>query len=714
MALAETAQLAVRIDLEGNASAGIAKLNRQVKGLGTSTRQIGRGFGQIGAGIARAGLFVGGAAVAGLAAAAKAGGDFEAQLRTINTIARETDEGLELIGDGIRKLAREGRGDLADLSEGYYDILSAGIAAADAQGVLNAASTLAIGGLSTNAQAVDLLTTAINAYGQEASEATADADLFAKAIEIGKVTADEIAGSFANVAPIAAQMGIEIEEIAAAYAALTAQGTQASEVTTQMQRAIIELLDPSKSLLALQEELGVSFLKIAQDKGLVVALQAMRDAVNDDEEAFKALFGRVEGYKFALQTTGPQQKIYNDALAAMGDSAGTAAEQMAERQQGLNYQLQRLKANLLDAGLELSAGFLPALTRSLNQLSGALGEEGTRSSLRAIGEDIGKAIDGIDWKEVLDGAKQFVTVLKGTLDITMRILEAINKLPTELKAAAAAFLVVNKLSGGLVGAGVGNVVGGLAGAATQGLASRAPGIGKLFAQPVFVTNWPVGGMAGGAAGAAAGAGGGIMGAVTKAISIASIVTSVAAVIATQQEQSGNSTNQAAEIKAGLDASIAGKTMPQLQTALAGVNQGITDLQSNPLHALVQGEALTTLQQMRADLTAQIQRVEALKDQANRTKDDTVAASNKTTTAANETKREASRGLALVKSATNDGASRVASAVRQSRPIITTNVKVVVTAAGVSKSITTQERYGPGNGSSGGGSGGGAAGHGGGG
>ena len=319
MAFAETAQLAVRIDLEGNAAAGIGKLQGQVNGLGKSLGRVGKGVGQVGAGIAKAGVRIGAIAVGGLGLAAKLGGDFEAQLRIINTIAHETEDGLDAIGDGIKALALQGRGDLEDLSAGFYDVLSAGITdTTDALGVLDSASKLALGGLATNAEAVDLLTTAINAYGQDAAAAAADADLFAKAIEIGKVTADEIAGSFADIAPVAAQAGINIEEVAAAYGALTAQGTPATAVATQMQRAIVELLSPSKDLIALQDRLGVSFLKIAQDDGLVVALQQMRDAVGDDDEAFKALFGRIEGYKFALQTTGPQQAIYNAALEDMG------------------------------------------------------------------------------------------------------------------------------------------------------------------------------------------------------------------------------------------------------------------------------------------------------------------------------------------------------------------------------------------------------------
>jgi TP901 family phage tail tape measure protein len=607
LGLAETAELAVRISLKDDLSRGLTGLTGKINKLDSGLGRAGKGVGQLGAGFARAGLLVGGGVITGLTAAAKVGADFEAQLRTINTIARESDEGLLRIGDGIRQLAREGRGDLADLSEGYYDILSAGVKAADAQDVLTAATTLAIGGLSTNAEAVDLLTTAINAYGQDATAAAADADLFAKAIEIGKVKADEIAASFANVAPIAAQTGINIEEVAAAYGALTAQGTPAAEVATQMQRAILDLLNPGKELLDLQKKLNVSFIDIAQEEGLVVALQAMRDAVGGDEAAFKALFGRVEGYKFALQTTGPQQEKYNAALRAMGDSAGTASEQMGERQQGLAFQVNKLKANLVDAGLELSSGFLPALTRSVSTLTDELAKPGTRGSLKAIGEDIGEAIDDINWKEVLSGAKEFVGVMKGALSFAKQLFDIFNALPTEIKAATVGFLALNKLSGGLVGAGVGNIVGGLGETIAKSGASRLPGVGKLFAQPVFVTNWPMGGLGGGGIGG--GKGGGVRGFIGGAggLLAAGVAAGLAVeAIAIWDQTNRNSTEQAQGIRANVDAQIAGnRSTEELKTSLAAVETGINQIQANPLLTLVQGEALDHLRSMQSDLKTEI-------------------------------------------------------------------------------------------------------------
>ena len=55
-----------------------------------------------------------------------------------------------------------------------------------------------------------------------------------------------------------------------------------------------------------------------------------------------------------------------------------------------------------------------------------------------------------------------------------------------MKAGGLAFLTADKLSGGLLSAGLTNLVGGIAGGLTRALATA--GLGRIFVQPVFVTN----------------------------------------------------------------------------------------------------------------------------------------------------------------------------------------------------------------------------------
>ena len=536
MALADRAELAVRLTLDSRGFTGSIKSAKSaLSSFDKATSNTQRALGRTGANLQRLGTIAAVGAAGGLIYAVKAAADFEAQLLTINTIARETTDGLggttdglDRIGQGIRKIASETGTPLEDLTQGYYDLLSAGIGAADAQGVLEAANTLAIGGLATTAQTVDLLTTAINAYGQDASQASRDADIFAKAIELGKVTADEIAASFSAVAPVAAQQGIEIEEIAAAYAALTAQGVPAAEVTTQMQRAIVELLDPSKDLINLQDKLGVSFLQIAEDEGLVVALQRMRDAVGDDDAAFKALFGRIEGYKFALQTTGPQQEIYNRALEEMNVllAEGTAADQAAERMKGLEKQLEILGANFQGIGITIGTALLPQITPLAQKLNTFLTEN--QGKVEAFGKDlagaftaVGKAAMEIPWGEIKAGLQTVVDVAKVAFGAFMA-------LPPEFKKLLVGGLVINKLTGGFTDGLVTGIGKDVFGAAFNKLLTGSVfGRGATPANPLFVS--AVGGLGGVPGVAPTTTGGKLLNVISK-VMIVGMVAEVASLI----------------------------------------------------------------------------------------------------------------------------------------------------------------------------------------
>jgi uncharacterized protein YukE len=325
--------------------------------------------------------------------------------------------------------------------------------------------------------------------------------------------------------------------------------------------------------------------------------------------------------------------------------------------------------------------------------------------------------------------------MKTTLGFTLRVLDALKGLPTEIKAAGLAFLAANKLSGGLLASGVGNVVGGIAGAAAVGLASRAPGVGRLFAQPVFVTNWPMGfGAGGGLPGAAGGIGAGTLLAAGALTALAA-----AAVYVVQQEVSKRSTAQAAEIQTGLDSTINGKTDAELAYALSGINQGIADITSNPLNVLVQGEALTTLQNMKADIEAQLKtpknelggqskqnfdpdtrqwrndnkeqtaKLAAIREEQVRTATEVARTGGNTKSAVADMKarvvaaeaktaRDVYSGANRNVSATSRVAPPIVGAIRANRPI--TNVNVHVSNTSITRVSVTEARYGKSTGSGG--------------
>lgn len=501
MSMADTAQLAVDLNLKGvsaytSGMASVARANSAAMGsaanLGKTLGKVGdhaaQGLGKAVKNLERMTVVAGGFALGGAAAAVKWAGDFEAQLNTINTIAFATPAALSKIGDGIRDISKKTGIATEDLTGAYYDLLSAGVKAKDAQSLLNNAVTLGIGGLATTKETVDLLTTAYNAYGLTAAGAQKATDQFAQAVADGKVTAAQIAESFANIASIAKTAGVGIDQVAAAYAFLTAQGVPAAEVTTEMQRAIVSLMKPLPELEKAQKKLGVTFTEEVRKKGLVPALQELRDYADKNKIPLLELLGRIEAVKFVLQTTGPNAKGFAKELDNITDSAGMAAKQMAERQQGLNYQLDVLKANVKDAGITIGSALIPPLVELSKDLTAFL--QGHQPEIKAFGQNLARAFkDGVTWAKSLDW-KAIGSALKTAAGAAKGLVDAFMTAPAWLQQAVVTGWGLNKLTGGALSNIGGDIAKGIAGS----LGSRFLDRGSSAANPLWVQS--VGGIGG--------------------------------------------------------------------------------------------------------------------------------------------------------------------------------------------------------------------------
>ena len=691
MALSETARLIASLELDPRKfTKGLSDAEKRLgKAESTAFRtgqHIGLGLKNIG----RLGVAAAGSISAISIASLKVAGDFEAQLNTINTIARATPEQLDKIGESIRGIAKATGTPLEELTQGFYDLLSAGVSAAGAQRVLVAANKLAIGGLASTAETVDLLTTAINTYGLHSRDAAKVADIFAKAVERGKVTAAELAASFAIVGPIAASAGISISEVSAAYARLTASGVPAAEAATQTRAAIQALSKQTPALKKLSAQTGKNYLALAGKKGLVVALQQMRKDAEKAGVKLPELTGRIEAQNFILATTGPNFRKYNADLAAMGKASGTAAAQMAERQKGLNFQLSRLKALAKDAGIVIGSELLPKLTPLFERLNKAFADPKTQQAIRDFGDKLAGLFSdqniqtGID---ALEGAfamaKEAAPVLADSLRISGEALKiavgAFKSLPPDIQKLAVAALAVNKITGGLVT----TLAGGLISAILGQLKSAVVGIQA----GVVNVNGAVAGLPAGGATPTPAGGAGKLGNILK---IAGGITIVGAAAAIADE-----VHSAIAAGPNIPASQLSwpwgpKNTPKLLPEIFGGNgvlggQPAAPASGNAADRRAGELEKTTLQQYQATLRIEAAdrrraqeehgRGERLIQTSQQTKAAVTASTARLAAAAAETARETTRGAAATAAAARAGGERAAQAIRDKK--LSTSVKVMV-------------------------------------
>lgn len=309
-----------------------------------------------------------GAISAPFVVAGQAAANFEEQLRNVNSIARMNEKDLAKFAGDVRGLTQElglGVGP-AEAMAASYEIMSAGFTgAADAQAVLKASIVGAAAGLTDTKTMADVLTSALNAYGDSASQAGRYTDVLSKAVELGKTTHQELAQSLGQGLATFAQAGVSIEEIAAALATMTSAGIKTPEAVTSLNQAIMQMLAPGGDAVKTLEGLGISAEELKaklKGEGLGAALQSLVSATGGDEGKLRAVLGDVSAVKAALALAGSNAEKFAQNLDAMGGAGGTALSQASEQAKAFNNQMKAFKSALEEAGVAAGNTFLPTAT----------------------------------------------------------------------------------------------------------------------------------------------------------------------------------------------------------------------------------------------------------------------------------------------------------------------------------------------------------------
>jgi len=190
-------------------------------------------------------------------ASLKMSADFESAMREVNTMLLLSEGEFQALSADVQQLAKDLGVDATGAAQAMYQAISAGIPKENVIDFLAVASKAAIGGVTDTATAVDGLSTVINAYGMEAEDAEKVADIMFTTVKGGKTTFEELSASMFNVLPMAAAVGWEFEEVAAALAAMTQKGIPTAQATTQLKQVMVSLLKPTSEALEIIEQYGI-------------------------------------------------------------------------------------------------------------------------------------------------------------------------------------------------------------------------------------------------------------------------------------------------------------------------------------------------------------------------------------------------------------------------------------------------------------------------
>lgn len=308
---------------------------------------------------------------------------FESAMAKVGTIADTAKVPLESLSSQVLQVSGDMHIGANEISEAAYQAISAGQDTGNAVAFAGQASMLATAGFTSTTSAVDILTTALNAYGKGADEAGHVSDVLLTTQNLGKTSVDELAGSMGRVIPLAAAYNVSLENLSSGLAIMTANGIATAEASTYTKSMLNELGDTGSTVgKILQQQTGRSFAELNADgKSLGDVLQVLYDSVGGNATKFAGLWSSVEAGTGALSLASSGADKFNGVLQQMQADSGltqtaydTMTNTMAYKLDGVKTNAQNLGTALFDAvsgrlgeGVALAGGYLQTLSESVQQ-----------------------------------------------------------------------------------------------------------------------------------------------------------------------------------------------------------------------------------------------------------------------------------------------------------------------------------------------------------
>lgn len=352
--------------------------------LKSSVSDAGQTIGKIAATGATALVAMGTAAISSAA-------DAETAFAKVKTLlAAGTD--MTAYYDDIKAASMRTGVGFSDFAESVYSAISASVNQADAVAFTEDAVKLAKGGFTSTATSVDILTTAINAYGMAAEDATHISDVLITTQNLGKTTVDELASSMGQTIPIANSSGAAIEDLAAQYAVLTKNGIATAEAGTGIKAMLSELNSSSSDISeTLRELTGSSFSELqASGKSTADILQLLNEYAAESGEKLSDLFGSVEAGSAALTIVKDGGTDFNNILAQMQNSAGATQKAYETMSDTLEERFNKLKNKLVLAFQNVGEELLPEVEEIVDYVDE--NAEEIADTIAAVGEAVGEII----------------------------------------------------------------------------------------------------------------------------------------------------------------------------------------------------------------------------------------------------------------------------------------------------------------------------------
>ena len=310
--------------------------------------------------------------VAAGAAAVHLATDFEESMSKIEGLVGVSGKQVSAWSDQILNMGQTLPQAPKELADALFFVTSAGFRGAEAMDVLTMSAKAAAAGLGETLTVADAVTSAVNSYAQSGLTAAEATDVMVAAVRTGKMPADALAGVLGAVLPVAAQMGVGFDEVAASIASATRQGLEASKAAMGLRYMLMSLMKPTAMTTAVLDDYGLSIGEVQKslaERGLLATLTDLADTFDltsvKGRAAFATIVGGARGFSAASILVGQNAEAVAGVFDDVTNAAGSTAKAFEVASGTAAFKFRQALTQLEDAAINLGNTLLPIITKDV-------------------------------------------------------------------------------------------------------------------------------------------------------------------------------------------------------------------------------------------------------------------------------------------------------------------------------------------------------------
>ena len=296
--------------------------------------------------------------------------EFGQEMSTVRAITGATAEEFTGLKEIARDLGATTRFSATEAAQGLSFLARAGFDAAEAIDTIDDTLNLAQAGALDLGSAADIASNVLRGFRLQTREAGRVVDVLALAANKSNTNVLQLGDALKFVAPVAAGVGVDIEETTAAISALSDAGLQASLAGTGLRRILSELESPASKTQKILRELGITADEVRVSQvGLTNALERLARSGIDTGRALE-IFGDRGGPAFEVLREAVRDGSISKMEEQLNRAGGTAARVARIMDDNLNGALLALRSAAQEVVLAFgdmngSANILEKVVRGL-------------------------------------------------------------------------------------------------------------------------------------------------------------------------------------------------------------------------------------------------------------------------------------------------------------------------------------------------------------